>query len=109
MSQWTPPYTPQMNGVSERRNCTLLDMIRSMMSYSKLSVFLWGYALESATYILNKILIKSVSSTPYEIWKQKKSDFKHVKVWGCPAHVKKHDPDKLEFRTKKYRFMGYLK
>ena len=31
LSQWTPPYTPQHNGVSERRNRTLLDMVRSMM------------------------------------------------------------------------------
>ena len=79
------------------------------MSYAKLPISLWGYALESTAYILNKILSKSVSSTPYEIWKQKKPDFKHVKVWGCPTHVKKHDPDKLESRIKKYRFVGYPK
>ena len=79
------------------------------MSYAKLSVFLWRYALESTTYILNKIPSKSVSSTPYEIWKQKKSEFKHVKVWGCPTHVKKHDSDKLESRTEKCRFVRYPK
>ena len=95
LSQWTPPYTPQMNGVSERRNRTLLDMVRSMMSHVKLLIFLWGYTLESAAYILNKITSKSVFSTPYKIWKQKKSNFKHVKVWRCPTHVKKHDPNKL--------------
>ena len=32
ISQLTPPGTPQWNGVSERRNQTLLDMVRSMMS-----------------------------------------------------------------------------
>ena len=36
LSQWTPPYTPQHNGVSKRRNRTLLDMVRSMMSDSEL-------------------------------------------------------------------------
>ena len=45
LSQWTPPHTPQLNGVSERRNRTLLDMVRSMMSHAALPVSFWGYAL----------------------------------------------------------------
>ncbi|KAL0434173.1 UNVERIFIED_CONTAM: hypothetical protein Slati_2751600 [Sesamum latifolium] len=36
LSQWTPPGTPQLNGVAERRNRTLLDMVRSMMSFTEL-------------------------------------------------------------------------
>ena len=38
LSQWTPPYTPQLNGVSERRNRTLLDMVRSIMSFADLPI-----------------------------------------------------------------------
>ena len=52
LAQLTPPYTPQMNGVSERRNHTLLDMVRSMMSFLKLLISLWGYALETAVLVL---------------------------------------------------------
>ena len=37
----------QQNGVTERRNRTLLDMVRSMMNYASLPVFFWGYALET--------------------------------------------------------------
>ncbi|KAL8097695.1 hypothetical protein AgCh_030709 [Apium graveolens] len=109
VSQWTPPYTAQLNGVSERRNRTLLDMVRSMMSYANLPVFLWGYALETSTYLLNKVPSKSVPQTPYEIWKERKPSLKHVKIWGCPAYVKKVDPDKLESRSVKYNFVGYPK
>ena len=47
LSQWTPPGTPQHNGVSERRNQTLLDMVRSMMGFASLPISFWGYALES--------------------------------------------------------------
>jgi hypothetical protein len=72
-------------------------------------VSLWGYALESAAYLLNRVPSKSVTSTPYEIWKGRKPEFKHVKIWGCTAHVKRHDPDKLESRTDKCRFVGYPK
>nr|GFB17254.1 hypothetical protein [Tanacetum cinerariifolium] len=49
----TPPYTLQHNGVSERRNKTLLDMVRCMMSQTTLPKFFWDYALETATRILN--------------------------------------------------------
>ena len=45
-----PPGTPQRNGVSERRNRTLLDMVHSMMSLTDLPLSFWGYALETAAF-----------------------------------------------------------
>ncbi|GJV51388.1 zinc finger, CCHC-type containing protein [Tanacetum coccineum] len=68
VSQLTPPYTPQHNGVSERRNQTLLDMVRSMMNLTTLPKSFWGYALESAARILNMVPTKKVERMPYEIW-----------------------------------------
>ncbi|GKE60928.1 retrotransposon protein, putative, ty1-copia subclass, partial [Tanacetum coccineum] len=65
----TRPYTPQHNGVSERRNRTLLDMVRSMMSQTTLPKSFWDYALESAASILNMVLAKKVDKTPYEVYK----------------------------------------
>nr|CAN63839.1 hypothetical protein VITISV_041358 [Vitis vinifera] len=47
--------TPQQNGVAERRNRTLLDMVRCMLSNSSLPEFLWGEALRTAAYILNQV------------------------------------------------------
>ena len=52
VSQLTPPGTSQCNGVSERRNRTLLDMVRSMMSFIGLPLSFWGYALETAAFTL---------------------------------------------------------
>ncbi|KAJ9539041.1 hypothetical protein OSB04_031774 [Centaurea solstitialis] len=68
VSQLTPPYTPQMNGVSERRNRTLFDMVRTMMCRSSLPVSFWRHALETTAHILNRVPTKSVEKTPYEIW-----------------------------------------
>ena len=45
-----PPRTPQCYGVSERRNRTLLDMVRSMMFLADLPLSFWGYALEIAAF-----------------------------------------------------------
>ncbi|GJT79773.1 retrotransposon protein, putative, ty1-copia subclass [Tanacetum coccineum] len=68
ISQLIPPYTPQHNGVSERRNQTLLNMVRSMMNLTTLPKSFWGYALESIARILNMVPTKKVDRTSYEIW-----------------------------------------
>nr|GEX64176.1 retrotransposon protein, putative, Ty1-copia subclass [Tanacetum cinerariifolium] len=62
----TPPYTSQHNGVSERINRTLLDMVRSMMSQTTLPKSFWDYALETVARILNMVPTKEVEKTPYE-------------------------------------------
>ncbi|GKA35689.1 retrotransposon protein, putative, ty1-copia subclass [Tanacetum coccineum] len=61
----TPPYTPQHNGVSERRNRTLLDMVQSMMSQTTLPKSFWDYALETVAHILYMVPTKKVEKTPY--------------------------------------------
>ncbi|GKA16417.1 retrotransposon protein, putative, ty1-copia subclass, partial [Tanacetum coccineum] len=95
----TPPYTPQHNGVSDRRNRTLLDMVRSMMSQTTLPNSFWDYALEFAARILNMVPTKKIYKKPYKVWHGKAPKLPYLKVWGCEALVKrdtltKHD--KLE-------------
>jgi hypothetical protein len=99
--QRTPARTPQRNGVSKRRNCTLLDSVRSMMSLFDLSIMFWGYALEIVAFILNRAPSKFVETTPYELWHGKKPKLSFLRVWGCEAYVKKLQPDKLESKAKK--------
>ncbi|GJW66463.1 retrotransposon protein, putative, ty1-copia subclass [Tanacetum coccineum] len=107
--QLTPPYTPQHNGVSERRNRTLLDMVRSMMNLTTLPLSFWDYALESATRILYMVTTKKVDKTPYELWYGKVPNLSYLKIWGCKALVKRDTPDKLEQRPVKCIFIGYPK
>ncbi|WCJ31679.1 Retrovirus-related Pol polyprotein from transposon TNT 1-94 [Euphorbia peplus] len=109
VSQWTPPYTPQHNGVSERRNRTLLDMVRSMMGFATLPKSFWGYALETALFILNRVPTKSATSTPYELFIGGKPKLSFMKVWGCLAYVKHIVSDKLDPKSDKCFFIGYPK
>ena len=109
ISQLSSPGTPQQNRVSERRNRTLLDMVRSMLSYSSLPESFWGYALETAAYILNLVPSKSVSKTPTELWKGRKPSLNHIRIWGAPAHVLVQKQQKLESRTEMCMFIGYPK
>nr|GFA01177.1 hypothetical protein [Tanacetum cinerariifolium] len=108
----TPPYTLQHNGVSERRNRTLLDMVRSMMSQKTLPKSFWDYALETAVCILNMVPTKKVVKTPYKVWHEQALKLSYLKVWGCDALVKRDTltkPDKLKPRSIKCIFIGYPK
>nr|GEV03387.1 hypothetical protein [Tanacetum cinerariifolium] len=108
----TLPYMPQNNGVSERRNRTLLDMVRSMMSQTTLSKSFWDYALETVACILNMVPTKKVDKTPYEIWHGQAPKLSYLKVWDCEEFVKRDTLtklDKLVPRSFKCIFIRYPK
>ncbi|GJS00640.1 zinc finger, CCHC-type containing protein [Tanacetum coccineum] len=64
----TAPYTPQQNGMAERKNRALKEMVNSILSYSSLSEGFWGEAMLTACYLLNKFPNKRNKTTPYELW-----------------------------------------
>uniref|UniRef100_A0A2N9EJK6 CCHC-type domain-containing protein n=1 Tax=Fagus sylvatica TaxID=28930 RepID=A0A2N9EJK6_FAGSY len=103
------PNTPQQNGVAERRNRTLLDMVRSMMAQANLPISFWGDALLTAAYILNRVPSQSVSSTPYELWKGEKPNLEHLRPWGSAGfvHSTAHKYGKLGPRARKHIFIRY--
>ena len=68
--------------MSERRNRTLLDMVRSMMSLTDLPLLFWGYALETVAFMLNRAPSKSVETTLYELWFGNKPNLSFLKVLG---------------------------
>ena len=80
-----------------------------MMGFASLPIFFWRYALESVCYILNKILSKSVSKIPLEMWTKRKPVLSYLRVWGCPTYVKHFKTDKLGPRFDKYLLIGYPK
>ena len=80
ISQLTAPGTPQQNGVVERRNRTLSVMVRSMMSYSTLPIFFWGYALNTTMCLLNLVRLKSVPKILVELWNGRKPSMRHLHI-----------------------------
>ncbi|KAM1263710.1 hypothetical protein ACFX2G_029301 [Malus domestica] len=109
VAQYTTPGTPEQNGVAERRNRTLMDMVRSMICRANLPSSLWGEAVKSANYILNRVPSKSVEGTPFELWTGRKPSLNHLHVWGCRAEAKMYSPNnkKLDPKTISCFFVGY--
>ena len=69
VAKHTMPSSPDQNGVAERRNRTLVNMVRSILSNSNLPKFLWTDALKTVVYILNRVPTKAIPKTPFELWK----------------------------------------
>jgi len=109
VAQYSTPGEPQQNKVAERRNRTLMDMVRSMIGYSTLSISLWMGALKTIIHILNRVPSKSVPKTPYELWTEREPSLNHLRVWGCPAEAKVFNPNirKLDSKTVNCHFIGY--
>ncbi|RVW90885.1 Retrovirus-related Pol polyprotein from transposon TNT 1-94 [Vitis vinifera] len=98
--QYTMPGSPSMNGVAERRNRTLKDMVRSMINHSTLPEKLWGEALKTAAYILNRVPTKAAVKTPYELWTGSKAQFKAFSYLGCPAEARPYKPHEKNWTLK---------
>lgn len=106
----TTAYSPQQNGVVERRNQTVVEMARCMLKAMQVPPKFWAEAISAAVYVLNRSPTKSLlNKTPFEAWHGVKPNVSHLKVFGCTAHVKLIGPGltKLADRSKKMVFLGY--
>ena len=106
----TAPYSPHQNGVAERKNRTLMSMVRAMLKAKDLPRELWGEAVTTVVYIINRSLNKSVQGqTPHEKWTGRRPTVDHMRTFGSIVHVKetKGHQSKLEDRSKPMIFIGY--
>lgn len=108
-TQLTVPYTPQQNGIAERKNRTLMEMTRCMLQSSGINKHYWGEAVTTANHIINRLPTKSVQSTPYELWYGKQPSLNYFHAFGAPAyvHIPKDQRKKLDTTAKKLIFVGY--
>ncbi|GJT39024.1 putative ribonuclease H-like domain-containing protein [Tanacetum coccineum] len=80
--------TPQQNGVAERRNRTLIEAARTMLVDSKLGTTFWAEAVNTACYVLNRVLvIKPHNKTPYELIHGRTPLIDFMKPFGCPVTI----------------------
>ena len=77
------------------------------MSQVDLPTSFWGYALEIATFLLNRTPTKAIEKTSYEIWTGHRPNMSFLSIWGCESHVKKLTLDKRASKTDKCLFVGY--
>ncbi|KAI5314901.1 hypothetical protein L3X38_044077 [Prunus dulcis] len=108
--QLTTSYTPQQNGVAERKNRTIVEMAKCLLLEKKIPLDFWAEAVNTSVYILNRCPTKALSKkTPFEAYGGRKPGIKHLKVFGslCYAHVPKQQRQNLDLASKRCIFLGY--
>ena len=73
-------YTPQQNGLAERKNRTLVGMVYAMILSAKLPFNLWGEALLTICHMHNRVPSKKIKISPYELWNGRKPNLDYIKV-----------------------------
>ncbi|KAL6286215.1 hypothetical protein ACE6H2_010605 [Prunus campanulata] len=107
--QLTAAYTPQQNGVAERKNRTILNMVRSMQTKSCIPKSFWPEAVNWSIHILNRSPTFAVRDlTPEEAWSGRKPAVGYFKVFGCIAYARIPDEKrkKLDDKGEKCVFLG---
>ncbi|KAL0641218.1 hypothetical protein Bca4012_103077 [Brassica carinata] len=108
--QTSCPYTPQQNGVAERKNRHLMEVARSMMYHANVPKRFWGDAVQTACYLINRIPTKVLKNlSPFEVLNKSKPYIDHLRVFGCLCYVwvPGEQRNKLEAKSTKAMLIGY--
>ncbi|GJT86684.1 retrovirus-related pol polyprotein from transposon TNT 1-94 [Tanacetum coccineum] len=88
---FSSPYTPEQNGVAERKNRTLTEAARIMLSGSVFSKQYWIEVVATACYTQNRsTIVKKHLKTPYEIFLKRILNVNFLHVFGCPVYNHNH-------------------
>ena len=107
----TPPYMPEHNGISERANRTIMEMVRCMLFDTALGKEFWGHAALTAVHIINRLPRSAHNyKTPYEIWYGTQPAIGHLRVFGCTVyrHIPNANRRKLDRCAQKCRMIEYV-
>lgn len=108
--QLTISYTPQKNGVFERKNQTVITMGKSMLHAVDLRKSFWAKTVYTAVYLINRCPTKVVcKQTPFEAWRGRNPQIRHLRVFGCIcyAQIPKTNSYKLDEASEKFICVGY--
>jgi hypothetical protein len=108
--EFSSPYTPQQNGVMERKNRTLLNMARTMLDEYKTLDQFWAEAVNTACYAINRLYLHRIlKKTSYELLTGKKPNVSYFRVFGskCFILVKRGRKSKFAPKVVEGFLLGY--
>lgn len=103
------PYTPQQNGVVERKHRHILEIGRALKIQSHIPSRFWGNCVLTAVYLINRLpSVLLNGKSPYEMMYQRPPNLDHLRVFGCLCFATTLPRgDKFAARAKRAVFIGY--
>ena len=84
----TTPYNTKQNGVAERTDRTIMEVVKTMIHDQYLPMHLWTEAARTTNYVHNRLCHSSLGfKTTEEMYTRKKPEVSHIKIFGCPVYV----------------------
>ncbi|KAI3718277.1 hypothetical protein L6452_19141 [Arctium lappa] len=108
--QYSAARTPQQNGVVERRNQTLVEAARTMLSQSDLPLFLLEKVVSTACYTQNRSMVhRRFKKTPYALINNRTPTIKYFHIFGCKCFVlnDRESLNKFSAKADEGIFIGY--
>src|SRR6185437_2298211 len=107
--EFSSTYTPQQNGVVERKKKTLITLARAMLDDYGISQRFWAEAINTACHASNRVYPhRLLKKTPYELITGRKPNISYFRVFGCKCFIyKKKRLGKFESRCDEGFFLGY--
>jgi transposase InsO family protein len=101
---------PQQNGVAERLNCTLEELLVAILNGARLPARFWGEGLNYLRHVIVRSPSTSIpaGTTPYEMVHKRKPDYSLPRVFGCCAwaHIERKERKSLQDHAKPCVFLG---
>ncbi|PKU60191.1 Retrovirus-related Pol polyprotein from transposon TNT 1-94 [Dendrobium catenatum] len=110
LHQISCPYTPEQNGVAERKHRHIIETTRTLLKKASVPYLHWPEAVLTSTYLINRMPSPvTFNSTPFELLHKSKPDYTHLKVFGCARFPLQppHSHHKLQAKARMCVFLGY--
>ena len=110
-NQFSTHKTPQQNGVTERKNRTLIEMAKTILCDNNLPKYFWAETVNIACYISNRVFIRPIfKKAPYELWKDKRPNISYFHPFGTKSYILNNEKDhlaKFDAKSDEGVFLGY--
>ncbi|CAN1291668.1 Retrovirus-related Pol polyprotein from transposon RE2, partial [Linum perenne] len=106
----TPPYTPEHNGLAERKHRHIVETGITLLHQANLPHIFWSFAFATAVYLINRMPSSALRGTiPFQTLFNISPNFHKLRIFGCLCYpwLRPYSSSKIDPRSRPCLFLGY--